>query len=130
MVIDTSAIMALLLGEPPAERLIAAVETDPRRLVSAATVVEASLVMLGRYGEAGDPPLDRLLRSLGAEVVPVDEEQVALARDAALRYGRGRSPASLNFGDCFSYALAVASDEPLLFVGDDFSKTDIEVCRW
>ena len=127
---DTSAIMAMLLGEPSAERLIAAVESDRRRLVSAATVVEASLVMLGRYGEAGDPLLDRLLRSLGAEVVPVDEEQVALARDAALRYGRGRSPASLNFGDCFSYALAVARDEPLLFVGDDFSKTDVEVCPW
>ncbi len=130
MVIDTSAIMAMLLGEPSAERLIAAVESDPRRLVSAATVVEASLVMLGRYGEAGEPPLDRLFRSLGAAVVPVDEAQVALARDAALRYGRGRSPASLNFGDCFSYALAVASDEPLLFVGDDFSKTDVEVCLW
>lgn len=127
---DTSAIMAMLRGEPSAERLIAAVESDRRRLVSAATVIEASLVMLGRYGEAGDPLLDRLLRSLGAEVVPVDEEQVALARDAALRYGRGRSPASLNFGDCFSYALAVTSDEPLLFVGDDFSKTDVEVCPW
>ena len=130
MVIDTSAILAMLLAEPAAERVIAAVDSDPRRLVSAATVVEASLVMLGRYGEAGDPPLDRLLRSLGAEVVPVDEEQVALARDAALRFGRGRSPASLNIGDCFSYALAVASDEPLLFVGDDFSKTDVEVCPW
>ena len=130
MVIDTSAIMAMLLAEPSAERLIAAVETDSRRLVSAATVVEASLVMLGRFGEAGDPSLDRLLRSLGAEVIAVDEEQVALARDAALRYGRGRSPASLNFGDCFSYALAVARDEPLLFVGDDFSKTDVEVCAW
>ncbi len=130
MVLDTSAIMAMLLGEPSSEQLIAAVESDPRRLVSAATVVEASLVMLGRYGEAGEPLLDRLFRSLGATVVPVDEEQVALARDAALRYGRGRSPASLNFGDCFSYALAVASDEPLLFVGDDFSKTDVEVCLW
>ena len=128
MVLDTSALMAMLLGEPSSERIIAAVEADTRRLVSAATVVEASLVVLGRYGEAGDPLLDRLLRTLGAEVVAVDEEQVALARDAALRYGRG--PASLNFGDCFSYALAVARDEPLLFVGDDFSKTDVEVCPW
>lgn len=130
MVIDTSAIMAMLLGGPSADRLIAAVEPDPRRLVSAATMVEASLVILGRYGEPGDPLLDRLLRSLGAEVVAVDEQQVALARDAALRYGRGRSPASLNFGDCFSYALAVVCNEPLLFVGDDFSKTDVEVCPW
>jgi ribonuclease VapC len=130
MVIDTSAVMAMLLAEPSADRLVAAMEADHRRLVSAATVVEASMVLLGRFGETGDLQLDRLLRSIGAEVVAVGEEHVALARDAALRYGRGRSPASLNFGDCFSYALAVASDEPLLFVGDDFSKTDVEVCPW
>lgn len=128
--IDTSAIMAMPLGEPSAERLIAAVESDPHRLVSAATGVEASLVVLARYGEASDPLLDRLLRSLVAEVVVADDEQVALARDAALRFGRGRGPAALNFGECFSYALAVARDEPLLFVGVDFSKTDVEVCAW
>jgi ribonuclease VapC len=130
MVIDTSAMMAILTREPAADRLVQAVEADRTRLVSAATVVEASLVLLGRYGEAGDPQLDRLLRGIGAEVVPVGEEQVALARDAALRFGRGRHPAELNFGDCFSYALSVSRGEPLLFVGDDFSKTDVEVCRW
>lgn len=130
MVIDTSAVMAILMREPSADRLVAAVEADQTRLVSAATVVEASMVLLGRYGEAGDPQLDRLLRGIGAEVVPVGEEQVALARDAALRFGRGRHSAALNFGDCFSYALAVARGEPLLFVGDDFSLTDVEVCRW
>lgn len=130
MVLDTSAMIAILLNEPNADRLIAAVEADHTRLVSAATVVEASLVILGRYGEAGDPQLDRLLRGIGAEVVPVGDEQVALARDAALRFGRGRHAASLNFGDCFSYALSVARGEPLLFVGDDFAKTDVEVCTW
>ncbi len=130
MVIDTSALMAMLIGEPTSDRLIAAVEADRTRLVSAGTIVEASLVLLGRYGEAGDLQLDRLLRSIGAEVVPVGEEQVALARDIALRFGRGRHPASLNFGDCFSYALSVARGEPLLFVGDDFAKTDVEVCPW
>ncbi len=130
MVIDTSAMMAILMHEPAADRLGSAAEADRTRLVSAATVVEASLVLLGRYGEAGDPQLDRLLRGIGAEVVPVGEEQVALARDAALRFGRGRHPAALNFGDCFSYALSVARGEPLLFVGDDFSQTDVEVCRW
>jgi len=130
MVIDTSAILAILLQEPAADRLMSAVEADRTRLVSAATVVEASLVLLGRYGEAGDPPLDRLLRGIGAEIVPVGEEQVALARDGALRFGRGRHPAALNFGDCFSYALSVERDEPLLFVGDDFSQTDVEVRRW
>ncbi len=130
MVIDTSAILAILLQEPAADRLMSAVEADRTRLVSAATVVEASLVLLGRYGEAGDPPLDRLLRGIGAEIVPVGEEQVALARDCALRFGRGRHPAALNFGDCFSYALSVERDEPLLFVGEDFSQTDVEVRRW
>jgi ribonuclease VapC len=130
MVIDTSAMLAILMQEPAADRLVSAVEADRTRLVSAATVVEASMVLLGRYGEAGDPQLDRLLRGIGAEVVPVGEEQVALARDAALRFGRGRHAAALNFGDCFSYALSVARGEPLLFVGDDFSETDVEVCRW
>lgn len=130
MVIDTSAVMAILTREPAADRLADAVEAHRTRLVSAATVVEASLVLLGRFGDAGDAQLDRLLRVIGAEVVPVGEEQVSLARDAALRFGRGRHAAALNFGDCFSYALAVARGEPLLFVGDDFSKTDVEVCRW
>lgn len=130
MVIDTSAIIAILLNEPVSDRLVSAIENDRTRLVSAATVVEASLVVLGRYGEAGDPQLDRLLRSIDAEVVPVDDEQVTLARDAALRFGRTRHPAALNHGDCFSYALAVARGEPLLFVADDFAKTDVEVCRW
>jgi len=130
MVIDTSAMIAMLLNEPTADRLIAAVDADHTRLVSAATVVEASLVILGRYGEAGDPQLDRLLRSIGAQVVPVGEDQVVLARDAGLRFGHGRHSAALNFGDCFSYALSVARGEPLLFVGDDFAKTDVEVCAW
>ncbi len=111
-------------------RLVAAVEAEQVRLVSAATVVETSLVILGRYGEAGDPQLDRLLRTLGADVVPVGEDQVVLARDAGLRFGRGRHPAGLNFGDCFSYALSVARGEPLLFVGEDFARTDVEICRW
>ena len=130
MVIDTSALMAILTNEVASGRLVQAIEADNTRLVSAATVVEASLVLLGRYGEAGDLQLDRLLRGIGAEVVPVGEDQVALARDAALRFGRGRHPAALNFGDCFSYALAAARGQPLLFVGDDFSKTDVEACRW
>ncbi|MEK7239047.1 MAG: type II toxin-antitoxin system VapC family toxin [Gemmatimonadota bacterium] len=130
MVIDTSAIIAILTSEPAADRLVAAIEGDRTRLVSAATVIEASLVVLGRYGEAGDPQLDRLLRSIDAEIVPVDEEQVELARDAALRFGRSRHAAALNYGDCFNYALSVARGEPLLFVGDDFARTDVEACRW
>ena len=130
MVIDTSALIAILLREPPADRLVTALEGDPVHLVSAATVLETSLVMLGRYGENGEPQLDRLLRSIGADVVPVDDEQLAIARDGALRFGRGRHKAALNFGDCFSYALSAARGEPLLFVGTDFAKTDVAVCRW
>jgi ribonuclease VapC len=130
VVIDTSAVMAILTREPAAERLVAALDADPTRLISAATVVEASLVLLGRYGDAGEPLLDRLLRGIGAEVVPVGDDQVTLARDAALRFGRGRHPAALNFGDCFSYALSLSRGEPLLFVGDDFARTDVEVCPW
>lgn len=130
MVIDTSALMAILLGEPPADRLVTALEGDPVHLVSAATVLETSLVMLGRYGENGEPQLDRLLRGIDADVVPVGDEQLVIARDAALRFGRGRHKAALNFGDCFSYALSVARGEPLLFVGTDFAKTDVAVCTW
>lgn len=130
MVIDTSAVLTILLQESVAERLVSAMEADRTRLISAASVVESSLVLLGRYGEAGEALLDRLLRGIGAEVVPVGEDQVVLARDAALRFGRGRHAAALNFGDCFSYALSVARSEPLLFVGDDFSKTDVDACQW
>jgi ribonuclease VapC len=122
--------VAILLAEPQADRLIAAIEADPRRLVSAATVVEMSMVILGRFGEAGEPLLDRFLRGIGAELVPVDDQQVGVARDAALRYGRGRHAAALNFGDCFSYALAVVRGEPLLFLGNDFAQTDVEACKW
>lgn len=128
--LDTSAIIAMLTAEPPADRLAATVQSAVSILVSAAAVVEASLVLLGRYGEAAEPQLDLFLKEIGAEIVPVDEEQVMLARDAAARFGRGRNPAALNFGDCFSYALAVARGEPLLFVGDDFGQTDVQVAPW
>jgi ribonuclease VapC len=130
MVIDTSALVAMMTGEPSADRLVAALESATERLVSAATVVEAAMVLMGRYGDVGDAQLDRFLRSIGAEVVPVGEEHVTLARDAALRFGKGRHPASLNFGDCFSYALSVARRSPLLFVGDGFSTSDVEACQW
>jgi ribonuclease VapC len=130
VVLDTSAIIAVMTREAAAERLVSAIRSDPRRRVSTATVVECSLVLLGRYGEAAEPQLDLFLREIGAEVVPVGEEHARLARDAAIRFGRGRHPAGLNFGDCFSYALAAAGDEPLLFVGEDFARTDIRSVLW
>ncbi len=130
MVIDTSALIAILLGEQSSRHLIAALEDATTRKISAASVVEASLVLLARHGEAGDVQLDRLIQKLEADIVPVDTEHVTAARDAALRFGRGRHSAGLNFGDCFSYALAIVSAEPLLFVGEDFSKTDVEQVNW
>ena len=130
MVIDTSALIAILLAEPSADRLQAALESDPVRLVSAATVVEASLVMLRRFGDAGDSSLDRLLRALDADVIAVDLAQTSAARDAAMRDRRGHHPAALNFGDFFSYALASVLGETLLFVGDDFAQTDITAVAW
>lgn len=130
MVIDTSALVAIILGESTAERLIVAIGDAPRRLVSAGTVIETSLVMLGRFGERGEVHLDALLRSIRAEVVAVDAEQIAVARDAARTFGRGRHAAALNFGDCFSYALAVSRGEPLLFVGEDFARTDVVSVEW
>ena len=130
MVIDTSALIAILFGEASSAQLIAALDIATTRKVSAASVVEASIVLLARHGEAGDVHLDRLLQKLNAEIVPVDADQVTAARDAALRYGRGRHPAALNYGDCFSYALSIVSAEPLLFVVDDFAKTDVGRVNW
>ena len=130
MVIDTSALIAIMQNESTAARLVAAIEQASVRLISAGTVIEAALVLLGRFGERGELHLDILLRSFGAEVVDIDKDQVAVARDAARTFGRGRHRAALNFGNCFSYALAVSSGEPLLFVGDDFAHTDVAAVAW
>lgn len=98
--------------------------------MSAATVVELGLVMLARFGEAGEREADLLLHRLGAQVVPVTADHVELARSAYRRFGKGRHPAGLNFGDCFSYALAVGLEVPLLFTGADFARTDLAVAGY
>lgn len=125
MVIDTSAIVAIAFDEPEAAAIEASIADDPVRLVSAATLLEAALVIESRYGEAGGLQLERWLDRIGAEIVAFDEEQSEIARAAWRRFGKGRHPAGLNLGDCFSYALAATRREPLLFKGGDFSKTDI-----
>lgn len=125
MVLDTSALLVLLLDEPEAETYRAVLEEDETRLVSAATLLEAGIVVEARKGEAGGRELDLLIHRAEIEVVAVDAEQVAEARRGYRRYGRGRHAAGLNFGDVFAYALARTSGEPLLFKGDDFSKTDV-----
>lgn len=125
MVLDTSALLALLLDEPEAESFRLALEHDTVRLVSAASVLEAALVIETRKGEAGGRELDLLIHKAEIVVVPADETQVAEARRAFRRFGKGRHPAALNYGDLFAYALARTSGEPLLFKGDDFARTDI-----
>jgi ribonuclease VapC len=125
MVIDASAIVAVAFDEPEAASIESRIVDDPTRLISAASVLEASIVIEARYGEAGGLELDRWLTSIGAEIISVDLAQIAVARRAWRTFGKGRHPAGLNFGDCFSYALAKSRGEALLFKGNDFSKTDI-----
>jgi ribonuclease VapC len=125
MVIDTSAIVAIALNEPEATEFEQRIADDPVRLISAATALEVTIVLETRLGDAGGREFDLWLHKVGAEVVPVDTEQMDAARRAWRRYGKGRHPAALNFGDCFSYALALTRSEPLLFKGEDFARTEI-----
>lgn len=125
MVLDTSALLVLLLEEPEAEDFRVAVEEDATRLVSAATLLETALVFEARKGEPGGRELDTLIQKADVVIVPVEAEHVLEARRAYRRFGRGRHSAGLNFGDVFAYALARVSGESLLFKGDDFTKTDI-----
>lgn len=130
MVIDTSALIALLGMEPQAARIAAAIEADATRLISAASVLEAAMVIESRYGPDGGRELDLLVARAGLSVEPVTAEQAEIAREAWRRFGKGRHPANLNFGDCFSYALARATGELLLFKGADFLQTDVAAVAW
>lgn len=125
MVIDTSALIAILLNEPEAEALARAIAADPKRLLSAFSALESYIVITARKGESGGRELDLLLHRCDIETVGLNADQSELARKAWLAYGKGRHAAGLNIGDCCTYALAVYSREPLLFVGDDFAQTDV-----
>jgi len=125
MVIDSSALIAILFDEPERLELESVINADSLRLISAVTKLEAGMVMVGQRGSA--EPLDRLLATISARIIPFDDHQADIAREAFTRYGKGRHKAGLNFGDCAAYALAVAEAEPLLFKGTDFSATDVEV---
>jgi ribonuclease VapC len=125
MVLDTSALLAVLFDEPERREFVQAIAAARRRLISAATLIESSIVVESRRGEAAGRELDLFLHRAMVDTVPIDEEQVQIARAAWRRYGKGRHPAGLNFGDLFAYALARATGEELLFKGDDFAKTDI-----
>jgi ribonuclease VapC len=126
MVIDTSAIIAVLPNEAGAAHFAQAIESSSQRLLSAANLLEASIVIESRKGEAGGRELDLLLYHAAIEIVAVDQDQAETARIAWRRFGKGRHPAGLNYGDCFAYALAKTRELPLLFQGDDFSRTDID----
>ena len=125
MIVDASALLAILQAEPESRRFAEAIAAASRPTLSVVSFVEASMVLDARHGPAGTDRLDRLLRESGMELAPVDIEQAQIAREAFRDFGRGRHPARLNFGDCFSYALARQRGETLLFKGDDFTRTDI-----
>ena len=125
MVIDTSAVLAILQDEPERRRFAESIEAADTTRMSAATWVESSMVVEARYGSDGLRDFDRLMERIAVEIVPVDLEQARAAREAFRRFGKGRHPAGLNFGDCFSYALARMLGETLLFKGTDFGQTDL-----
>jgi ribonuclease VapC len=125
MVVDTSALVAILLGEPDAEGFAHALADAPVRLLSAVSRVELSCIVEGRKGETGRADVEVLLRDGGFDIVSVTPQQAEIAVEAFRRFGRGRHRARLNIGDCFAYALATATGHTLLFKGDDFSHTDI-----
>jgi len=126
MVLDTSALLAILMAEPEAEGFAVAIEHDPIRLISAGSMLETAIVAESRWGDAGGRELDLFLFKTGISVMPVDAEQVEIARQAVRLFGKGRHPAGLNFGDCFAYALSRVSGQPLLFKGADFTQTDVD----
>jgi ribonuclease VapC len=128
MVIDTSALLAIFLAEPERKRFLNLIVEASTRLISAASVLETGIVLEARRGEAAGREFDLFVVRARLEVASVDSEQVEVARSAWRKYGKGRHPAALNFGDCFAYALARCSGEALLAKGADFAQTDVEVC--
>lgn len=125
MIADTSALLAILFEEKDAEEIVARMASHPSRRISAATLLEAGIRADGHANPNKGPALDAMLGEMQFKVEPVTAEQARLAREAYRRFGKGNHPAALNFGDCFSYALSKSTGEPLLFKGNDFSRTDI-----
>jgi ribonuclease VapC len=128
MVIDTSAILAILLREPESRCFNEKIEADPVRLISAASFLETAIIIDDRFGYEGARDLKLFLAEAEIEIESVTLEQAEVAREAYRRFGKGNHPAALNFGDCFAYALAWTTDQPLLFKGNEFSQTDIKAC--
>jgi ribonuclease VapC len=125
VIIDTSAIIAILAGESDAAYFAQLIEADASPRIGTPALLEATLVLTRWFGDAANAALDAFVRESNAEIVPFDLPQLRLAQVAYVRFGKGRHPASLNYGDCMSYALAQACGEALLFKGQDFAKTDV-----
>ncbi|MEW6282661.1 MAG: type II toxin-antitoxin system VapC family toxin [Candidatus Eremiobacterota bacterium] len=126
MIVDTSAVVAILRNEPEASLFAHAIDQAETRKISAVSFVEAAVVIDGGRDPVASRKFDELIRTAHLVVVPVCEEQARIAREACRDYGKGTGhPARLNFGDCFAYALSRATGEPLLFKGEDFGHTDI-----
>ena len=127
MVIDTSALLAILLGEPERGKFLQRLSESETRLLSAANALETAMVVESRRGEAAGRELDLFLHRTKIEIVAVDEGQFSIARFAWRKFGKGRHPAGLNFGDCFAYALTKTSSEPLLAKGENFRRADLQL---
>jgi ribonuclease VapC len=126
VIVDTSAILAILFDEPDADRYARAIAEAPSCRLSVAGFLEVAIVLESRGGAEAANELDRFLERAAIELAPITVDHAEAARRAWRRFGRGNHPAGLNFGDCFAYAVAEVSGEPLLFKGEDFSRTDIE----
>lgn len=129
MVLDSSAIIAILLGEEETPALVQAITKDSKRLISSLTALETSIVINARKGGDGERELELLMYKIEADIIPFTRDHYILAFEAWKRFGKGRHPAGLNLGDCCSYSLALSSGEPLLFKGEDFAQTDISSVR-
>jgi ribonuclease VapC len=125
MVIDSSALLSIILGEPDRREFLRLLSESETRLLSAANALETAIVVESRLGPTGGLELDQFLHRTEVEIVAVDAEHFSAARQAWRKFGKGRHPAALNFGDCFAYALSKISGEPLLAKGSDFPQTDL-----
>ncbi len=130
MIVDTSALVAIAAGEPEAHRMMVAMNSATNRWIGSITVVELHMVMTRIWGPASGGAVERLLAELHVKSIPFGSKHASVARAAFDRFGKGRHAASLNLGDCCAYAIAMVAGLPLLFKGEDFSRTDVRVVRY
>jgi len=129
VIVDSSAIIAILLREPAGADLVDHLTAAPAAGVGAPTLVEAGIVLASRIGLPGKTLLARFVQEAGLAVIPFSSDHWSVAVDAWHRFGKGHHPAALNLGDCMAYAVAKLASQPLLCIGDDFTKTDLEIVR-